>query len=322
MAGQLYILVDVNIQEALRRGQTRGGRIQLPVTDILLDMLSIEEREEAASYTVPATLTTDEQKRSRSWLPASGLDATDISEALRQKRATRLEAEKRAKQTAEANRREQAERHAARVAEAKSASLDALIDSFWGQGGVRQFRPRPFFSAGIEHIKDAGRLEEVQAECDRRNAEAAQRREAAKQEELARMEREAAERKEWIFAHGSDRLKRLVEENIEHTAVYLDERLAVERPGWRWTKDVRGDEDEPRNVPESALDLLDKARASVPEDERPDVELVYWVVEACGSEHDFHEDDICPGHHDGWRGYAAKDIFMGHDVIFGGPEDE
>lgn len=320
--GQLYLLIDVDIKEALRCATTRAGKIKLPLTVDILNLLPVEVREEAARYTVSADTYTTEQLQKKAWLPTPSLDATDICEALQQQRDKRIEAEKSAKLKEAKRREEAAAAHAKRVEEARNASVDDLIDTFWGKGGVRRFRPRPFFSSGIQHIEDAERLKEVQAECDRRNAELDRKLDERKQKQREYEAREAAVRAAWIDAYGSKRLQRLVAEDIEHTAVYLDERLKADRPGWRWTKDVAGSDSEPRNAPEAALDLLDEARATVPEDERADVKLVYWIVEACDADHDYDDEDECPGYHEGWRGYAAKDCFLDHDVIFGGPEDE
>ena len=102
--------------------------------------------------------------------------------------------------------------------------------------------------------KEAARHEREQAEREKREAE-------KRAVENARA-KEEKERLDWIAAHGSPRLHRLVKENIEYKAVYRDERLAVDRPGWMWDWD--NDFEEARNAPEAALDLLDKARATIP----------------------------------------------------------
>lgn len=154
-------------------------------------------------------------------------------------------------------------------------------------------------------IEAAGRLDEAEAEAGRRN------------EELdARAAAQDAERLRWIAEHGSTRLKRLVAESIEHQAVYRDERLALERPGWRWDVKVPGEGDDPRNAPEEAISLLDEARTLDPE-----ARLTYWTVPACENEH-WEDDDECPGYHEGWRGYACTAVFLGRKIVFGGPEND
>ena len=103
--------------------------------------------------------------------------------------------------------------------------------------------------------KEAVRREREQAEREKREAE-------KRAIETARA-KEEQERRDWIAAHGSPRLRRLVKENIEHKAVYRDERLAADRPGWMWA-DKDDDFEEARNAPEAALDLIDKARETIP----------------------------------------------------------
>jgi hypothetical protein len=119
-----------------------------------------------------------------------------------------------------------------------------------------------------------------------------------------------SERERWIARHGSRRLRRMAEEGIEHTATYLDERLAQERPGWRLKSATPGDTSDPRNVPDAALDLLDRARADI-----PDARLVYWTVRhkhtpACRAR------GACPVLD--WRGYAAQAEYHGQPILFFG----
>src|SRR5690606_11865067 len=106
-------------------------------------------------------------------------------------------------------------------------------------------------------------------------------------------EAERSERQTWIEKHGSSRLKRLAKEGIECLAVYRDERLAVERPGWRWANEVPGNASDPRNPPEEALDLLDLARQTA-----PDAELQYSTVRHSHDENCYGDD--CPEFD--WRG--------------------
>lgn len=157
----------------------------------------------------------------------------------------------------------------------------------------------------------AAKEEAMKAE---REAERAEKRRRHEEE----AQREEAERVGWIGAHGSKRLQRLAAEGIECGAVYRDERLAHDRPGWRWVSEVNGEDGEPRNPPEEALDLLDEARATLPEGVGS--ELVHWTVDACEGPHDYHEDDVCPGQHEGWRGYAVTSRFLGRWIVYGGPE--
>lgn len=119
---------------------------------------------------------------------------------------------------------------------------------------------------------------------------------------VARRERERHEYREWIEHHGSDRLKRCVAEGIDCAACYRDERLAKERPGWRWTAKIDGEYNDPRNPSEEAFALLDQARATLPED--AESQLVYWTGEKTD-----------------YRGYAVISEYLDREIVFGGPEE-
>lgn len=81
---------------------------------------------------------------------------------------------------------------------------------------------------------------------------------AVRAETLARAERD---RRAWIEQHGSTRLRTCVAEGIECTAAYVDERLAMERPGWCLAPS-RMEIGVPRNPPTHATALLEEARAT------------------------------------------------------------
>ncbi len=143
-------------------------------------------------------------------------------------------------------------------------------------------------------------------------AEAERRRAAAEVQNRAKADRERAEREVWIEAHGSDRLRRLVAEEIEYRAVYSRERLALERPGWAWAV-MPGAAAEPRNAPTVALDLLDQARASVPEDQREDVRLVRWTVEFASGD-DYGDDSY--DEPETVHGYTCEARFLGRVIVY------
>lgn len=131
--------------------------------------------------------------------------------------------------------------------------------------------------------------------------------EAAKKAKEEEESRAVAEREAWIREHGSERLLRMLEEGIEFEKTYLDERLAIERPEWRYVVDCDRDydEDEPKNIPQAALELLDEARKK-----DPNTKLALWEIES--------EDD------DGdasWRGHVCKSTFLGEDIVFGVPSE-
>jgi hypothetical protein len=79
-------------------------------------------------------------------------------------------------------------------------------------------------------------------------------------ERAAALDAETAERRIWIEAHGSERLRLLLAGGYAHEAVYRDERLALDLPGWAANKNgIEGEYDkvgspmEPRNPPLGAL---------------------------------------------------------------------
>ena len=72
----------------------------------------------------------------------------------------------------------------------------------------------------------------------------------------------ALTREEWIAAHGSERLRRCIAEGLECEAVYRDERLAAERPGWRFLDGTKLED--ARNPPMAAFAMLDEAREIEP----------------------------------------------------------
>lgn len=148
-----------------------------------------------------------------------------------------------------------------------------------------------------------------------RAAEVARRAEAKTASEAAKAKAEAAEKVErtaWITACGSERLRRCAAEGIECEAIYRDERLALERPSWRWEGKVPGEAGEPRNPPESAFALLDEGRKTA-----SDAVLKRWTIE---HEHDGSCYDECEKYD--WTGHVAMARFLGRDIVFGGPKDD
>ena len=151
------------------------------------------------------------------------------------------------------------------------------------------------------------------AEAARASKEWHERERACEAAKKARLAAEKQEQLEWIEAHGSARLKRLVAEKIECDGVYRSERLSVERPGWRYSVNVPGEGHEPRNATEEALALLDEARKT-----EPTARLKYWVA-TLGEE----DEDGYVEHEEEWRGYVAIADCpwdKSRDIMFGGPE--
>ena len=118
----------------------------------------------------------------------------------------------------------------------------------------------------------------------------------------------------WIAEHGSARLKRLVVEGIEHDNVYLDERLAMERPGWAYEADRQGEAKDVRNARQEGLDLLDEARKT-----DPAAKLVWWVIKHQHNADCREEDGYCDKSEETveWKGYACVATFLGQDIVYG-----
>jgi hypothetical protein len=173
-------------------------------------------------------------------------------------------------------------------------------------------RPLSPYYTFLSDTQDApeGLLEKVNRACkERREWEQAERQRQQEKMDARRAarEREAQEKHrsmvEWVRAHGSERLRKCVEEGIECRAIYYDERLAHEMPGWRWDTWEGLESDTPRNPPLSALQLLEDAQKS-----SPDVELRYIRLE--------HDDDDDNFDEDAWTGYAC---FVSPE--WGGPQE-
>ena len=141
--------------------------------------------------------------------------------------------------------------------------------------------------------------------------------------EANRIKAEAAEaekldeRVAWIEAYGSNRLRICVTEGIEHEAIYRDERLAIERPGWEWRPHCYTDE--PRNPPIEALDMLATARMSVGVDSEgaelmKAATLAYFKTYRDAEIGEAGDDD---GEVVDETGYWAEARYMGRTIIFG-----
>lgn len=120
-----------------------------------------------------------------------------------------------------------------------------------------------------EAMSNLPEAQEIVQACDAANNERkirlAEKEKQDKEDEKLRQAIEKVQVGEWIRAFGSKRLKRMLEEEIECKAVYRDERLAAERPGWVYYNDIPERTHDPRNPPESAFDILDEARKVEPE---------------------------------------------------------
>lgn len=307
--GQIYLFVNVNLAATIKRGGLRAGAMAIPLTDEILRNVGDDLREELARR-----CSTDPNDRYVYHLRTAGTTGPDIARALANAVQERAKEEADKKQL-EADKAARKAREIEELIEKyKAAPLDDLVRLYSGRWIVNED-----CRYGAEPLKAAGRLQEAKDEANRRNAahQAEQAEKAAR--EQAAEERELFERKAWIEAHGSPRLQRLLKEDIEHGAVYRDERLAKDRPGWRWGQEVPGTGDEPRNPPQEAIDMLDEALETLPDGEREDVSLVYWTIG--GPSHtSYYDEDEDDDVDDGWRGYAVEAVFLGRKIVYGGPD--
>lgn len=130
---------------------------------------------------------------------------------------------------------------------------------------------------------DAAHKERLQEE--QRKAEAyerfSQEAEARKEAEKAAFE---AERATWSAVHGSDHLKRAVAAGYTCTRLYLEERAAVEYPGFVVDMDASADWRSRACPSLAALDLVDALQAQHGEDLRS-AEIV-WLIQPASADRD------------------------------------
>lgn len=175
--------------------------------------------------------------------------------------------QKRKEEAEAAFKADEARRQQAREAEAQK---ERAIVADWRAGGFsgRLYETSAvlYFSKGsgqtvssLEHAE----LEALRPLVEERNAAEARREAEAEAAKQAALEAARAEMIFWIRDHGSERLKKAVEANVENQCrgVYRDERLALELPGWQWLDDDAEISDA-RNPSEAALDALLEARRS------------------------------------------------------------
>lgn len=201
----------------------------------------------------------------------------------------------------EADKAREAEALAGRARQVLEARKVTYTQIYAGSQLYKQYRPDwPYIPSSespayaVTQSREAmAWLKDLEAQntTEKAEAEAEDRRVAEQKAETER--KELAEMVAWAEQHGSPRLRRSIEEGIECLAIYLDERLAVDRPGWQWYDSVSGTTKDPRNPTESAFALLDEARTTDPE-----ACLQYYVD---GST----------------RGYVAESTYLGKTIVFG-----
>jgi hypothetical protein len=317
MTDQLILHCRIDQAEALRRGYACGANASIAIPSDL----GPEDRELIAASLI--TINGGPALDGNPTLPEPTV--AGIVEALRKRAAQKAEREA-AAEAARLRKRHETIAAIRDRTETKSVetvysrTLDAAVYSSGTRYHVvRYTRVWPDVST-MDLAADDPLREEIAAwreDCERRNAvakaEAEAEAERLAQESEAQIAARRAKREAWIAEHGSARLRRLVQEGIEYRAVYRDERLALERPGWQWLAIPESDLAEPRNAPEAALALLDEARASVPEGTT--VALHYYRTERQEPNPDY-DSDYDPPSEDYDTGYVVTGKFLGRDIMY------
>ena len=288
----MKIVIEVNRDAALRTGRDEYG---VSVVEIPASELTDEERAELARTV------------RRTGDPPADCDLThgqntDPAEATPE--TVRVEIEARIRSRREV--REAEKKRAEEVRTKREAEIQRLLALPLGER-IKQFR---YTGSGgwsvIGHPSDP-RLErweeEAKAELRRVEAEAAERSKKTEAENEAR-KRQAREMVEtWVREHGSERLRLIVEENLldDSMAVYRDERLALELPGWEW--DTDGANKDIRNPSIEALRALAAARKEVGE-----------IVSGLELGYIWHEPDEEDYDGQGHGVVAVQAEFLGRDV--------
>ena len=318
----IEVQVCVNVQESIRRGKPSQADRLLTITDADVASLTSEEREQLAGclYQGEASHSTNYKKPplklyvGRFSVPEATF--AGIVEAVRNHVAA---VAKEATDKAAQEERRKIERREATLAVLRNRKTETRQEPLYMPGKEPYIvydvlRPDwPYY--GDDEIKQSPEAVAWIEELNALNLNARADAEARKERRLAEIETAKAqkeiERLTWIAAHGSERLKRCMEEEIEYEAIYKDERLAVERPGWIWTSNAVGEINDPRNPPVEAFAVLDEARKTV-----SDATLSYWTVERDEDDYVGEDDDKYA-----WTGYVALSEFLGRMIVYGLPAE-
>ncbi len=269
-------------ERARRAALARTGRD--PGDLVVLDLSGVDE---VTRQTIAGAARADRVRDSRTEdLVVEVRDAADttaeaIAAAVREAAAQREreEAERRAR---EERKRREIEEYSRALARLRPEDL--LLEEYRSsQCGSHGYHPAPYLTVRLplkigeverpycsptDLAPEARAVYERAMELERRaRAEAEARVKAACEAETKRDEERARERAAWIAAHGSQRLRALVREGIEHDRLYRGEWLSATYPGWIYASTVCGDLEEPvdTSVTDEALAALEAARKSHPQ---------------------------------------------------------
>lgn len=277
----MRIAIEVKRDAALRAGRDIYGIsiVEVPASDF-----SAEEREELTYTRNRPEADCDLSQGVRDFGSPVDSQVTSPSEAtpgaIHEEIAARITARRNQEEEAEREKEERAARREAGLVADLALPVDKRVQNTWGTWEVDHYPT------------DDGRFsawaEEAQAEADRRNERDKKKKEAKEAEEAARRAAEQTEIEAWIRYRGSDRLRMILDEDLldDSMAVYRDERLAVELPGWSWNEGGKGRYI--RNPSLSSIQALRDARKDIG-GLVEDLKLGYLYFEG-GWDEDFQEE--------------------------------
>lgn len=118
---------------------------------------------------------------------------------------------------------------------------------------------------------------------------------------------------EWIAAHGSQRLKKLVADGHKCDLTYHHERLSMERPGWLWVDNVDG-------IINPCARVRWVARLSEALASDPDAQLRWFSGSRSGDNGSFFVPACCGKQYlvgrVRWEGPVVVSRFLGRDIIY------
>ncbi len=246
MAFNIYVKLDV--PEALRRGHpfnlSPAGGVWIPIPDDIdqesRELIAKRLKETYLEKINTSTWTLDISTLAPEPTIAGVVEAIRTYEAKQEAAKAKEAAEAEAKNLRSQREREAAvqklrERLAARETKESYGDLWAVLDTPLAYTNDGQTYPPRVGLTDAERADLDAWLAEIAAENERRKADVVRRKAEIEAAALLKADAHAAERALWVEERGSPRLRRLGAEKIEHDAVYQDERLAAERPGWAWS---------------------------------------------------------------------------------------
>jgi len=252
------IRVHIDTQAAVRAGRLASGVELVQVSDEQVAALSQEQRDTLAAMLEPGEPPT---LRNRCRPSPSAQLAAATWEAIVAHVDAQITEQAQQEERRLVDEQERQEHREQRVQEILADWHVLLVDGYV-DGHSSQVLASDWSYDVYDDPRIADQLTLARAEADRCRTETKENIARWAAEKAAQEEAEEKERADWIAAHGSERLRRAVRlglaDSIDES--YLEERLAMERPGWRpeLQREERGTAIEPSD---EALTALEAARA-------------------------------------------------------------